>query len=111
MASSLRTDDVDSLFKEVRFFHETLYAAAKKPLILSQVMSLRDLAERYIRRYLTLPGRLAHVVRNHREMLRAAQAHEAANVEWLIRQELQVTRDALLASLSRDEEGEEGEVD
>jgi DNA-binding GntR family transcriptional regulator len=98
-ASIIRSGQV-ALFQQVRVFHETLYAAADKPLILTQVQSLRAMAERYIRRYLTLPGRLAHVVRNHQELLEAASQHDPARVEHLVREELEVTRDALFASLS-----------
>ena len=100
LARALRAGDAGSMFEHVRSFHEMLYAAADKPLVLSQVLSLRDLAERYIRRYLTLPGRLEHVVANHQELLQAARSHEAGQVEQLVREELQVTRDALIASLS-----------
>lgn len=89
-----------ALFQQVHVFHETLYAAADKPLILAQVQSLRTMAERYIRRYLTLPGRLEHVVHNHWELMEAASDHDPERVEQLVREELQVTRDALLTSLN-----------
>lgn len=98
LARALRAGDAASMFEHVRSFHEVLYAAAGRRLVLSQVLSLRDLAERYIRSYLTLPGRLEHVVDNHQELLQAARNHEAGQVEQLIQEELKVTRDALLAS-------------
>jgi len=101
MVLALQMNDAGALFEHVHVFHKTLYAAAGKPLILSQVLSLRDLAQRYIRRYLALPGRLAHVVENHQEILRAAREGKAGEVERLIREELEVTRDALLALLKK----------
>jgi DNA-binding GntR family transcriptional regulator len=102
MSQVLEAGDTDALFERLRAFHETLYEVAEKPLILEQILSLRDLAQRYIRRYLTLPGRLAHVVENHADILAAARHGDAPAVEQLIRGELEVTRDALLASLSHD---------
>jgi len=104
MRIALDAGDTDALFGQVRAFHETLYAAAGKPMILEQILSLRDLAQRYIRRYLTLPGRLTHVVENHAEILAAARRGDAPAVERLIREELEVTRDMLLASLSDEAE-------
>jgi len=104
MAAALAAGDPDTLFARVRVFHETLYEAAGKPLVLNQVLGLRDLAQRYIRRYLALPGRLAHAVENHRQLLEALRARRPDVVERLIREELAVTRDALLASLAAGED-------
>ena len=100
MSDTFAAGDTNTFFDHLRDFHETLYQAAGKPLILAQVLSLRDLAQRYIRRYLTLPGRLTHVIENHAALFEAARGNEACGVEQLIREELEVTRDALLASLS-----------
>ena len=104
MIGALAAGDIDTFFGNLRDFHETLYEAAEKPLILEQVLSLRDLAQRYIRRYLTLPGKFAHAIENHAAVLEAARSNEAGGVEQLIREELEVTRDALLASLSSESE-------
>jgi GntR family transcriptional regulator, rspAB operon transcriptional repressor len=102
MAQALAAGDTQALFERVRAFHETLYEAAGKPLILAQILGLRDRAQRYIRRYLTLPGRLAHVVENHADILAAARRGDAPAVERLIHEELVTTREALLASLAID---------
>lgn len=102
MQRALAAGDPGSVFDRVRAFHEMLYAAADRPMILEQILGLRDLAQRYIRRYLMLPGRLAHVIENHSDILSAARAGDAPKVERLIREELEVTRDALLTSLAAD---------
>ncbi len=100
MTAALEIGDAGRCFEQVRLFHEALYAAAGRPLVLAQVLGLRDRAQRYIRRYLALPGRLAHSADNHRLLLDAARAGAADEVERLLRAELVATRDALLASLA-----------
>jgi DNA-binding GntR family transcriptional regulator len=100
MTAALDAGDAGRYYDQVRAFHETLYAAAGMSLVLEQVLGLRNLAQRYIRRYLALPGRLAHSVDNHRLLLDAVRAGSAHEVERLLREELIATRAALLASLS-----------
>jgi len=99
MAAALQAGDAGAFFEQVRAFHETLYAAAGMPLVLAQVLGLRDLAQRYILRYLALPGRLAHSTDNHRLLLEAARAGRPNDAARLIEAELIATRDVLLASI------------
>ncbi len=69
-------------------FHAEVYTLAGRPRMIALVEQLRRLTDRYIYFHLDVVGQSAHLQQEHREILAAVTAHDAAAAADLTREHL-----------------------
>jgi DNA-binding GntR family transcriptional regulator len=80
-------------------FHETLYAAARRPRLLSIITGLRAEASRYRLLGLANPHEMELGLADHHAIVAACERGDGGAVEWLIRESLERWREMLQALL------------
>lgn len=78
MGDALTVHDYAEFTRANRSFHFTIYQAADNPYLLDMIETLWDLAERYRYRYLLFRDQAATIQAEHRAILDACYAHDAA---------------------------------
>lgn len=87
-------------------FHTTLYAPAGRPRLLAHISGLGDLADRYLRLAIDAMGHKAASDAEHRALLDACRARDAAAAGALLERHILRARDALAGYLAGDGPGD-----
>lgn len=80
-------------------FHAEVYTLAGRPRSIALVEQLRRLTDRYVYFHLDVVGDVAHLQDEHRQILRAVEAHDADAAAELTRLHLASSHDAVLRHL------------
>jgi DNA-binding GntR family transcriptional regulator len=80
MGHALVEHDYAGFSRANRVFHFTIYQAAENPYLLDMIGTLWELAERYRYRYLLFRDQAATIQAEHRAILDACHAHDAARL-------------------------------
>ncbi|NDJ61941.1 MAG: FCD domain-containing protein, partial [Chloroflexi bacterium] len=94
-----------------RRFHFTIYEAAGSRYLINMIAGLWDLAERYRYRYMFLKDRADVIQGEHRAILAACQAHDAAALRQAISAHMNHTLEGVRAYLIAEQDLPESEAD
>lgn len=99
----MRTTDRPTWLEANARFHRTMYDKSGRPRWIALIESLRSQTDRYLHLHLAVVGRAGHLHEEHAEILRAAEARDAARLEELTRWHLQSSHDFILEHLAAPE--------
>ena len=92
MEEHLHAGRLDAYLKAVETLQQTMIAAAENPVLQDQLDAIGDKTRLLIRRIIILPGRARQGLKEHRRLLKAMQAGDAAAAERLKRRNIVSSR-------------------
>jgi DNA-binding GntR family transcriptional regulator len=101
MAASASDPDLDQMLRRNREFHITIWEAAHAGRLQELLENLYDASHRYRNISILLPGRLAQVIQEHRQIVQALTAGDVASAERLANEHHANTAQRLLVELEK----------
>lgn len=101
MAAAGADPDLDQMLRQNREFHITIWQAAQASRLRDLLENLYDASHRYRNISILLPGRVAQVVQEHRQIVQALVKGDGAAAERLANEHHENTAQRLLVELER----------
>jgi GntR family transcriptional regulator, rspAB operon transcriptional repressor len=97
MEKAAAAEDVDQFCECDRMFHHVHYSATRRESLIRRTADLRVASERYARIAYGMPRvGMLDTLRNHRQLLETARAHDGAACEEVIKEDLRRTLEAFV---------------
>jgi DNA-binding GntR family transcriptional regulator len=100
--------DLEHVLRINREFHITIWQMAQAPRLQEILENLYDASHRYRNISIALPGRLAQVFQEHRQIVQALAAGDSAAAERFANEHHENTAQRLLVELEKTKEKEKG---
>ena len=105
MAAASTTDpDLEQLLRGNRDLHEIIWQAAQAPRLRELLENLYDASRRFRNLSILLPGRLGQIVQEHRQIVQALAAGDAAAAERFANEHHEITAQRLLEEVEKTKE-------
>lgn len=102
-AEAISAGNIEKLIDVDTKFHETIYQASRNERLTAIISNLREQIQRYRTTSLQYPGRMQASLEEHRALVEAIQARDAATARQLAQEHIENAENSLIEAIKKED--------